>query len=94
MQEMPDARATGPPNEIDVCTSRTAIDHCRHPDSTTVGVALIMVAFRTRLALGVRLSLRKPSRLLPGDRRFRHFARFHRNLLQAIDKPSAGGARR
>jgi hypothetical protein len=43
---------------------------------------------------GVRLSFRRPSRLLPGDRRFRHFARFHRNLLQAIDKPSAGGARR
>jgi hypothetical protein len=37
---MRDARATGPPNEIDV------------PDRTTVGVALIMVAFRTHLALG------------------------------------------
>jgi hypothetical protein len=43
---------------------------------------------------GVRLSFRRPSRLLPGDRRFWHFARFHRHLLQAIDKPSAGGARR
>jgi hypothetical protein len=40
MQEMRDARATGPPNEIDV------------PDRTTVGVALITVAFRTLLALG------------------------------------------
>jgi hypothetical protein len=43
---------------------------------------------------GVRLSFLRPSRLLPVDRRFRHFARFHRNLLQAIDKPSAGGPRR
>jgi hypothetical protein len=43
---------------------------------------------------GVRLSSRRPSRLFPGDRQFRHFARIHRNLLQAIDKPSAGGARR
>jgi hypothetical protein len=43
---------------------------------------------------GVRLSFHRPSRLFPGDRRFRYFARFHRNLLQAIDKPTAGGARR
>jgi hypothetical protein len=41
-----------------------------------------------------RLSFLRPSRLLPGDLRFRHFARFHRHLLQAIDKPSAGGSRR
>src|SRR3984893_10672709 len=43
---------------------------------------------------GVRPSLGRSSRLFPGDRRFRHFARFDRNLLQAIDKPSAGGAKR
>src|ERR1700722_1859777 len=35
-----------------------------------------------------------PSRLLAGDRRFRHLACFHRHLLQAIDKPSAGRTRR
>jgi hypothetical protein len=46
------------------------------------------------MGTGVRLSFHRPSRLFPGDRRFRYFARFHRNLLQAIDKPSAGGARR
>jgi hypothetical protein len=40
------------------------------------------------------LGLPRPSCLFPGDRWFRHFARFHRNLLQAIDKPSTGGARR
>src|SRR6202022_3538719 len=45
------------------------------------------------LLTGVRLTFRRPSRLL-GDRRFRHFARFHRNLLQAIAKPSAGGSER
>jgi hypothetical protein len=49
---------------------------------------------RDHASAGVRLSFRRPSRLLPGDRRFRHLARVHRNLLQAIDKPSAGGARR
>jgi hypothetical protein len=98
-----------------------------NPDTTEVGVALIMVAFRARQRhpprsrrddwrtiattflcgkrasvsvasrdgdTGARLSFRRPSRLFPGERRFRYFARFHRNLLQPIDKPSAGGARR
>ncbi len=39
----------------------------------------------------VQLSFSRPSRLFPGDQRFRHFARFHRNLLQALDKPPARG---
>src|SRR5882762_1364892 len=37
--------------------------------------ASVSVASRDR-DTGVRLSFRKPSRLFPGDRRFRHFARF------------------
>ena len=41
-----------------------------------------------------RLHSRRPPRPLPVDRRFRHLAVFHRNLLQAIDEPPAGGARR
>src|SRR5580704_19042536 len=52
--------------------------------------APVSVASRDR-DTGVRLSFRRPSRLLPGARRFRHFARFHRNLLQALDKPPASG---
>ena len=49
------------------------------------------ILYPSLLAIGHRrpLSSRRPSRLFPGDRRFRHFARFHRNLRQTIDKPPA-----
>ena len=36
---------------------------------------------RDHASVGVRLGFRRPSRLFPGGRRFRHLARFHRNLL-------------
>src|SRR5258706_2077652 len=74
--------------------SRATATTIRSTESPLCGKrASVSVASRDR-DTGVRLSFRRPSRLFPGDRQFRHLARFHRNLLQAIDKPSAGGSRR
>jgi hypothetical protein len=72
--------------------SRATATTIRSTESPLCGKR-VSVASRDR-DTGVRLSFRRPSRLFPGDRQFRHLARFHRNLLQAIDKPSAGGSRR